>query len=164
MIFFEQFKVPTIKFGKCFAELMISIAVPEAEFSFGHLKQDIQEFHKKYVLVPDGKAANNVAVVCRLHYINTLKGELNGTKSYNENYTYEKTVFNSHKNEFPVKFFVCVKERQDRPDTMYWAPKLYKRSYKARVIANSSSCTTTALSKLVNSPLTTFKSYFIRFY
>ena len=32
MIFFEQFKVPTIKFGKCFAEIMISIAVPETEF------------------------------------------------------------------------------------------------------------------------------------
>ena len=47
MIFFEQFKVPTIKFGKGFAELMISIALPEAEFYFGHLKQDIQEFHKK---------------------------------------------------------------------------------------------------------------------
>ena len=27
MIFFDQFKVPTIKFGKCFAEFMISIAV-----------------------------------------------------------------------------------------------------------------------------------------
>ena len=27
MIFFDQFKVPTIKFGKCFAEFMISIAL-----------------------------------------------------------------------------------------------------------------------------------------
>ena len=27
MIFFNQFKVPTIKFGKCFAELMIPIAL-----------------------------------------------------------------------------------------------------------------------------------------
>ena len=26
MIFFDQFKVPTIKFGKCFAEFMIPIA------------------------------------------------------------------------------------------------------------------------------------------
>ena len=89
MIFFEHFKVPMIKFGKCIAELMISIALPEAEFYFGHLKQDIQEFHKKYVLVPAGNV-NNVAVVCRLHYINTLKQEPNGTKAYNENYTYEK--------------------------------------------------------------------------
>ena len=27
MIFFDQFKVPTIEFGKCFAEFMISIAL-----------------------------------------------------------------------------------------------------------------------------------------
>ena len=27
MIFFDQFKVPTIKFGKCFAETMIQIAL-----------------------------------------------------------------------------------------------------------------------------------------
>ena len=27
MIFFDQFKVPTIKFGKCFAEFMIPIAL-----------------------------------------------------------------------------------------------------------------------------------------
>ena len=41
--------------------------------SFRHLKQGTQEFHRKYVLVPADKAANNVVVVCRLHYINTLK-------------------------------------------------------------------------------------------
>ena len=29
MIFFDQFKVPTIKFGKCFAEFMIPIALPK---------------------------------------------------------------------------------------------------------------------------------------
>ena len=27
MIFFDQFIVPTIKFGKCFAELMIKISI-----------------------------------------------------------------------------------------------------------------------------------------
>ena len=30
---------------------------------FRYLKQDIQEFHRKYVLVPADKAANNVVVV-----------------------------------------------------------------------------------------------------
>ena len=37
---------------------------------------------------------------------------------------------------------------------MYWLPKLHKKSYKARFIANSSSCTTTELSKLLTSCLT----------
>ena len=54
---------------------------PKPKSSFRHLKQGIQEFHRKYVLVPADKAANNVVVVCRLHCINTLKQELNGTKA-----------------------------------------------------------------------------------
>ena len=54
---------------------------PKPKCSFRHLKQGIQEFHRKYVLVPADKAANNVVVVCRLHYINTLKHELNDTKA-----------------------------------------------------------------------------------
>ena len=53
---------------------------PKPKSSFRHLKQGIQEFHRKYVLVPAEKAANNVVVVSRLRYINTLKQELNGTK------------------------------------------------------------------------------------
>ena len=118
---------------------------PKPKSSFRHLKQGIQEFHRKYVLDPATKAANNI-VFCRLHYINTLKQELNSTKTYEET-TYEKTVINSHSNELPYKFAVNVKERQDKLPTMYWLPKLHKRPYKARFIANSSSCTTTLLSK-----------------
>ena len=109
--------------------------------SFRHLKQGVQECHRKYVLVPADKAANNVVVVCRLHYINTLKQELNGTKAYKETSIDEKSVVYSHSNEIPNKFAVYVKERQDRLPTMYWLPKLHKRPYKARFIAYSSSCT-----------------------
>ena len=35
----------------------------------------------------------------------------------------------------------------------FWLPKLHKRPYKARIIANSSSCTTTELSVLLLSNL-----------
>ena len=49
---------------------------------FRHLKQGIQEFHRKYVLVPADKAANNIVVVCMLHYVNTLKHKLDGTRAY----------------------------------------------------------------------------------
>ena len=115
---------------------------PKPKSSFRHLKQGIQEFHRKYVLV---------VVVCRLHYINTFKQELNGTKAYEEPSIDEKSVVNSHSNEIPNKFAVYVKERQDRLPTMYWLPKLHKRPYKARFIANSSSCTTTEISKLLTS-------------
>ena len=121
---------------------------PTPKSSFRHLKQGIQEFHRKYVLVPADKAENNLVFVCRLHYINTLKQELNGTKAFEETSKDEKSVVYIHKNGIPNKLAVDVKERQDRLPTMYWLPKLHKRQYKARFIANSSSCTTTELSKL----------------
>ena len=81
---------------------------PKPKSSFRHLKQGIQGFHRKYVLYPADKAANNVVDVCRLHYINTLKQELNGTKAYAEISIDEKSVVYSHSNEIPNKFAVDV--------------------------------------------------------
>ena len=95
---------------------------PKPKTSFRHLWQGIQEFHRKYVLLQAYKAANNVLVVCRLHYINTLKQELNGTKAYEETSADEKSVVNSHSNELHYKFAVKVEERQDKLTTMYWLP------------------------------------------
>ena len=114
-------------------------------------------------MVPADKAANNVVVVCRLHHINTLKQELNGTKAYEETSIDEKSVVYSHSNEIPNRFAVYVKERQDRLPTMYWLPKLHKRPYKARFIANSSSCITTEFSKILASCLTAIKAKVIKY-
>ena len=44
-----------------------------------------------------------------------------------------------------------------------WLTKLHKRPYKARFIANSSSCTTTELSKSLTSRLTAVKNQVIRY-
>ena len=64
-------------------------------------------------------AANNVFVIWRLHYINTLKQELNGTKAYKKTSEEEKSVVNGHSSHLALKCSVCVKERQDRLPTMY---------------------------------------------
>ena len=117
----------------------------------------------RYVLVPADKAANNVVVVWRLHYIKTLKQELSGTKAYKETSEEEKSVENGHCNHSALKFYACVKERKDRLPKMYWLPKLHKRPYKARFITTSSSCTTTELSKLLTSCLTAVKNHVIRY-
>ena len=77
---------------------------------------------------------------------------------YKETPIGEKSVVYSQSDEIPNKFAVDVKERQDRLPTMYWLPKLHKRPYKARFIANSNSCTTTELSKLLTSCLTANQS------
>ena len=140
-----------------------NLVPPKPKSSFRHLKQGIQEFYRKNVLVPADKTANNVVVVCRLHYINTLKQELDGTRAYKETYSDEISVVNAHLNELPVKFSVCVNEDQDKLPTMHWLPKLHKRPYKARFIANSNSCTTIEHSKLLTSCLAAIKSHVIRY-
>ena len=95
------------------------------------------------------KAANNVVVVWWLHYINTLKQELGGTKANKlQNSEDENSQVFDHCYHRATKFAVRIKGDQERLPTMYWSPKGYKRPYKARLIANFSSCTTTELSKL----------------
>ena len=41
----------------------LDLLPPKPKLSFRYLKQGIQEFHRKYVLAPADKAANNVVVV-----------------------------------------------------------------------------------------------------
>ena len=77
-----------------------------------------------------------------LHCINTLKDELNDTKAYEETSIDENSVVYNHLIEIRNKFAVDVNKRQDKFPTMYWLPKLHKRPYKARFIANFNSCTT----------------------
>ena len=77
---------------------------------------------------------------------------------------YQRSIVNTHSIDITAKFAVSIKEKQDRLPTLYWLPKLHKRPYKARFIANSSSCTTTVLSKLLTSCLTAVKKHWIRYY
>ena len=128
------------------------------KISYRYLKSGIEEFHSKFVLVPADKAANNVVVVWRLHYINTLKQELGGTKAYEQTSEKEKSVINNHIFHNATRFAVSVNEDRERLPTFYWLPKLHRKTYKARFIANSSSCTTTELSKLLTFCLTTIKN------
>ena len=54
-------------------------------------------------------------------------------------------------------------EDHSKLPTLYWLPKLHKRPYKSRFIANSSACTTTELSILLTSCLTAIKNHVIEY-
>ena len=62
-----------------------------------------------------------------------------------------------------TKFAVGITESQEKLPAFYWLPKLHKRPYKARFIANSSSCTTTSLSKVLTYCLTAIKNHRIKY-
>ena len=65
--------------------------------------------------------------------------------------------------DIETKFAVGITESQEKLPTFYWLPKLHKRPYIARFIANSSSCTTTSLSKVLTSCLTAIKNHWIKY-
>ena len=62
-----------------------------------------------------------------------------------------------------AKFGLFVDEDHSKLLTLYWLPKLHKRPYKSRFIANSSACTTTELSILLTSCLTAIKNHVIKY-
>ena len=62
-----------------------------------------------------------------------------------------------------AKFGLFVDEDHGKLPTLYWLPKLHKRPYKSRFIANSSACTTTELSILLTSCLTAIKNHVIKY-
>ena len=99
------------------------------KISYGYLKSGIEEFHRKYVLVPADKATNNVVVVWRLHYIDTLKQELTGTKAYEQTSEKERSVINNHIFRNATRFALSGNEDQGRLPTFYWLPKLHKQPY-----------------------------------
>ena len=84
-----------------------------------------------------------------MHYITSLKQELGGTKAYEQTSEKEKSVINNHIFHNATRFAVSVNEDQER--------------LKVYIIANSSSCTTTELSKLLTSCLTTIKKHVIKY-
>ena len=58
-------------------------------------------------------------------------------------------IVDGHGCHTALHFGVKAKENQEKVPTLYWLPKILKKTYKARFIANSSSCTTTEFSKLL---------------
>ena len=93
----------------------------------------------------------------------TWQQELSTAKTNEHNRHDEKSIVDRHRCHTADKFGVFVDKDHSKLQTIYWLPKLHKRPYKSRFIANSSSCTTTKLSFLLTSCLTAIKNYVIKY-
>ena len=93
-----------------------------------------------------------------MYYVDTLKREPVDTKAYKQQPSLsERVVVDGHGCHTALHFGVKAKENQDKVLRF----TCYLNS-KARFIANSSSCTTTELSKLLTSCLTAVKNMLLR--
>ena len=102
----------------------------------------MEKLHRKYVFAPADKAANNVIINLKLHYMEVLKGELYSTSTYVPAQLTKDQLLVRHINTLTK---INVKIDKCELLTFHWLPKLHKRHYKSRFISNSSHCSTTIL-------------------
>ena len=132
------------------------------------VKDTLHKLHANYVLVPADKAANNVIIVSKTYYIDTLVKELriNNVNINNQTYipiddSFETTV-KSH-NQFITSGGLEMSDEDQNLPYLYWTPKLHKSPYKQMFIAGSSKCTTKDLSCFLTKVLSTIKDVLVRY-
>ena len=118
--------------------------------------------------MPINKAANNVIIVCKKYYIDTLVKELGINNVNINNPTYIptddsfETILKSH-NQFITTVGLEMCEEDQNLPYLYWTPKLHKSTHKHRFITGSSKCTTKDLSCLLTKVLSTIKDGLVRY-
>ena len=133
------------------------------------VKDTLSRLHDDFVLVPADKTVNNVIVVCKKYYIETLMKELGiNTTNISPNSTYIPStesfdkILKSHC-KFIESVGLEVSEEDKNLPYLHWTPKLPKVPFKHRFIAGSNKCTTKDLSCLLTKVLTTIKDRLIRY-
>ena len=104
----------------CSMYFNLDLLPAKPKFSFRHLKQGIQEFQRKYVLVPAYTAAN-VVIVWRLHCVNPLIQELGSIKTNEHTSSDEKSIVDNLCYHVTTKFAVGIKENQEQ----LWSQHVY---------------------------------------
>ena len=119
------------------------------------VKNDLRELHRKFVFVPTDKAQNNISIVCKKFYIDSLLKEVGFSVDQEvKNGTYIKvddsaeTVINRHSAEVK-KWKAIIKDQQKQLPFLYWTPKMHKHPPKQRFIAASASCSTKSTSAMI---------------
>ena len=124
-------------------------------------KACISDLHNKYVFVPADKAPNNIIIICKRYYIETLIKELGldncSTPTGNSTYTScqmsSEDIVNTQ-DTFMKSLGIELSDDDKRLPYLNWTPKLHKSPVKHRFIAGSSKCTTKRLSSLLTKILT----------
>ena len=101
------------------------------------MKACLSDLNSKYVFVPADKAPNNVTIICKWYYIETLIKELGLDNSYTSCQISSEDIVNTQ-NTFIKSLAIELSDNDKRLPYLYWTPKLDKSQVKHRFIAGSS--------------------------
>ena len=87
-----------------------------------------QNFTKKYVVVPIDNASNNIAIICKLFYVNRLLKEVgiqgNTAPTYHASLESKDEIINTNA-ELCHRYGLKLSEDQETLPIMYWTPKIH---------------------------------------
>ena len=129
------------------------------------IKACLSDLHNKYVFIPADKALNNIIIICKRYYVETLIEEsglnncstLTGNSTYTSCQTFSEDIVNTH-DTFMKSLGTELSDDDKKLPYLYWILKLHKSPVKHRFIAGSSKCTTKQLSSLLTKILTVIKT------
>ena len=130
-----------------------------------NLKACLFDLHNKYVFVPADKAPNNIIIICKRYYIETLIKELGldncftpiGNSTYTSCQLSFEDIVDTH--DTSMKSLGIEPSDDDKKvPYLYWTLKLHKSPVKHSFIAGFSKCTTKQLSSLLTKILTVIKT------
>ncbi len=119
------------------------------------VKHELHELQERFVFVPTDKAGNNISIVCKKIYIDSLLKEVSfSTDQDVKDGTYVRIndsiddIVNKHYED--VKNWKAdIADKQRQLPFLYWIPKMHKNPPKQRFIAASSCCSTKSTSSII---------------
>ena len=117
------------------------------------VKRYLAEFHKKYVVVPIDKAANNIAIICKRFYVFKLLKEIGALETESKTYhisNKDRDEIVSTNQGLCEQYGLQLTEKQKTLPIMYWTPKMHYTPSRARFIVSSATCSTKPLSRVVS--------------
>ena len=92
------------------------------------VKSYLEDMHRRFVIVPIDKAANNFAFICKKFYVSRILAELHvngGSNTYKLSSLGQEELINNNI-KFCKKFDLNVTEKEKALPIMYWLPKIHK--------------------------------------
>ena len=124
------------------------------------VKSCLENLHRKFVIVPIDKAANNYAFICKYFYLSELLKEVGINNPPSSTYSLsDRTKENivTYNKNYSKEFDLNITQQDESLPIMYWIPKLHKNPIGKRFIVASKKCSTKPLTSVVSR---VFKMFF----
>ena len=105
-------------------------------------KTELISLQSKWVFTPTDKAANNISIICKKHYLHILHNEINNSGNFVKVNQPAQSILQQQSN-FLAKHNLKTDEKMP---FLYWTAKLHKNPYSHRFITSGRGCATQPLS------------------